>query len=1146
MKLIKLEILNLASLDREVKTVNEEGKTITIGEVINFEEGALKDSTIFSIVGPTGSGKSTILDAICLALYNRAPRYPKDGRKDAQKITVYGEKGEGEKNRLAPTDCRNILTHGKKDGYSKLTFIANNGSIYRAEWSVHFNQKNYDNEVTKLVKIVVENGEPKEESADWNTLPQIIGLEYEQFLRTVLIAQGSFANFLTAKEDERYELLEKLVGCKEMYDCIVREIKAKKDEAVKAYDKLSDSMDNVKQDKLNDEQLAQLEEEIKTLEDAEKKLGEMLQKVKDALQWYADDETKAKAIEEQQKNLTKAQEALDSIMDSIHRLDLHDAIAPAIDMLREIRRLGNEIQDLNGRITANQGEIKQIKENQQASQEALKQLNAQAAEAQKTIEEKTPHIKAARELLVKMDSGKCALEEKLQVKTTARKEQQEAQKALNDNEVQIKAANEAVEKTTQGVKEKEETIAKQKEVLAKAVETIAKDLEAKKKEIEGKDAEELQKNKTLADQACTDLKLAVDVLDRLNNAKTEKSGKTARFDVLFRRNEELVKNLAGIDIEALGKEVETLRKTYTLMTSENWQQHRSALEEGKPCPLCGANHHPYQQDETRFTEVESELGNLLKTMEQTLKEQTENSNAWKGEKDSNAREMNLINDRLEQLEGVILSLENQWDAMYKQHPDFPKSKDELVAMLPTFEQQQKEADAILKQYNQAQQELTRLNEQKERADKAQLDYEQTSRNQLEKAKNELSAAQTKLAEANALTPNLQKQLDEKQQAFNKADEDWKKADEILKTFGEQYRAELNGEHPDVVEERLKKAKEVSDDAVRRKTEEINQREGKLREIQGTLTSQENQVKEAKTKKEAKSAELQQWVEGYNMREDRIRMIDQAVLEAMADATDSWDAIRLEKENRNNAVVSAKTLLDNARQAHEEHQKMKPEKTREELLEEQTQLQASSQYNLLVAARVKKEKHDDAVQKLGNQADELTRLTKAKDDWTTITEAIGSDGKTLRKIAQCYTLRFLIEHANAEIRKFNSRYELQQVKNSLGIRVIDHDRADDVRDTTSLSGGETFIVSLGLALGLSSLSSRNISFENLFIDEGFGTLDPDTLTTVIDSLAMLQSSQGKKVGVISHTDTMSERITTQIRIIKNGNSGSSRIEIYPNQ
>ena len=104
MKFIKLEILNLASLDRAG------------GEVINFEEGALGESNIFSIVGPTGSGKSTLLDAICLALYNRAPRYPrKKGDKD--KMEILGIPDEGEKNRLSPKDCRNILTRGKKEGY---------------------------------------------------------------------------------------------------------------------------------------------------------------------------------------------------------------------------------------------------------------------------------------------------------------------------------------------------------------------------------------------------------------------------------------------------------------------------------------------------------------------------------------------------------------------------------------------------------------------------------------------------------------------------------------------------------------------------------------------------------------------------------------------------------------------------------------------------------------------------------------------------------------------------------------------------------------------------------------------------------------------------------------------------------------------
>lgn len=228
--------------------------------------------------------------------------------------------------------------------------------------------------------------------------------------------------------------------------------------------------------------------------------------------------------------------------------------------------------------------------------------------------------------------------------------------------------------------------------------------------------------------------------------------------------------------------------------------------------------------------------------------------------------------------------------------------------------------------------------------------------------------------------------------------------------------------------------------------------------------------------------------------------------------------------------------------HELLQK-KPDMQKEALLEKKAELENVSNQEL-IDTKARLQRHNMAKELMGNMFAQKQKAEVAKREWEEIADAIGGDGKTLRKIAQCYTLRFLIEHANVEIRKFNSRYELQQVKNSLGIRVVDHDRADDVRDTTSLSGGETFIVSLGLALGLSSLSSRNISFENLFIDEGFGTLDPDTLATVIDSLAMLQSSQGKKVGVISHTDTMSERITTQIRIIKDGNSGSSHIEIYP--
>lgn len=263
---------------------------------------------------------------------------------------------------------------------------------------------------------------------------------------------------------------------------------------------------------------------------------------------------------------------------------------------------------------------------------------------------------------------------------------------------------------------------------------------------------------------------------------------------------------------------------------------------------------------------------------------------------------------------------------------------------------------------------------------------------------------------------------------------------------------------------------------------------------------------------------------------------------MLDARDDWKAIREEKDKRTIRLVAATTSLRDSESRRASCQETKPESSLEQLTSLLGETRGKSRKEELIGIKAILKNHHDAMLKLGSRADHLRRLEEKYCDWKEIYDAIGPEGKTLRKIAQCYTLGFLIRHANAEIRKFNSRYELRQVRNSLGIRVIDHDRADDVRDTTSLSGGETFIVSLGLALGLSSLSSRNISFGNLFIDEGFGTLDPDTLATVIDSLAMLQSSQGKKVGVISHTDTMSERISTQIRIVKNGNTGSSHIEI----
>ncbi|MCR5549523.1 MAG: AAA family ATPase [Bacteroidales bacterium] len=1129
MKLIKLEILNLASLDKAG------------GEVINFEEGALGDSSIFSIVGPTGSGKSTILDAICLALYNRAPRYPrvKGGRKT---IKIYGEPDELEKNRLSPTDCRNILTKGKKEGYSKLTFLANNQCVYRAEWHVKFNVKKFDDVITRLYRFSKDG--KKVEEVEWTQLPNIIGLDYDQFLRTVLIAQGSFADFLTADEEDRYQLLEKLIGCEEMYSRIADEIKTRKDAAVSSFTKENASAEADKQFILDDVQLSTLKAEILQLETAEKQLTESQQKVQQELQWYTDNETKGKAVQTQEQQLATANEELEKYKNHFDQLDLYDALGPAIKLYNEISGLDNEVTGLTKSIGENKVKIEQIKEEKQQKSDELTILNNESQEIKRLSEEAAPHIKNARELLTKMETCQKSLEEKEKRKSDAEKEKEAAKKALNDNSSQIKEAEEAVRIASEKATEIKETVAQTKGKLQQAAKDANEKLTEKKNEIEGIKAEDLQNNKSLTEQALNDLNNALSVIKLLNDSTEEHTNKNNRHKELMQRNGQIDKDLSAINIEKLDNEVKTLRKTYTLMTSEQWTQHRSLLETGAPCPLCGSTEHPYKQDATQYVEAESELKKLLENKESEFNELSQKKTKLSEEKSSNEREMEIIQTRLEELVSIIENSETQWNTIQTAHPDFPKSMDGLNALKPDFEKRKTDAENALNTFNTVQSDISTLTEQKSEADKNQLEYEKTSAEETRKADAELSKAQAQQAGFNALTPNLLLQQNEKEKAYNTAVTEHKKAEDDLNDLKKLYEAELHGEHPDVVEKRLKTAKEENDAKVNTKTEEFNKLEKESSKISGIVNNLQELVTTKSGTRDNKKNELETWINTYNETPDRLRDIDNALVEKAATVDFQWEAIRRKKQECNEKVAAATALLESARTSYNDHQKTKPQSTAEELRNKEEELKNSSQQDQLLAAKTRKQNHDNAQLRLGSKAEKLSQLGKAQKYWTEITDAIGSDGKTLRKIAQCYTLRFLIEHSNAEIRKFNSRYELVQVKNSLGIRVIDHDRADDVRDTTSLSGGETFIVSLGLALGLSSLSSRNISFENLFIDEGFGTLDPDTLATVIDSLAMLQSKQGKKVGVISHTDTMSERITTQIRIVKNGNSGSSHIEIYP--
>lgn len=1136
MKFLQLEILNLASLDKQG------------GEVINFEEGALGESTIFSIVGPTGSGKSTLLDAICLALYNRAPRYPRKKGDKNQSIEIFGAADASESNRLAPTDSRNILTRGKKEGYSKLTFLANNGSIYRAEWHVRFQRVRYENAKTALYKITRNGEEISEETADWNELPNIIGLDYDQFLRTVLIAQGSFANFLTAKENERYELLEKLIGCEETYTNIATEIKKAKDQATDAYNQMAASVEAVKQNLLNDEELAQLKEEIDRLEKAEKELDSQLQAISKDLQWFEENDKQIKQIAICQSDMKQAADTIKEMQAQILRLQLHDEVQPAVNQLQEVERQTQSIHEQEENILKAEGNIKSQESAISESEKALASLKEAVSKAQEQQEKALPVIAEARALKTKMEAAMPNLKEKKEALELAQKENQTAQKDVEENARNIQKWEAETEKANLALKTTKEEIAKQKQVLHEATQAAEQAWEKERNKTAGQNIEELQSHKSAAEKKLQDVQQAIKVVAHLDTATTEKQKNEERIQVLGKRNAEIDEALGKLSIEALEKESLTLRNAYTLMVSEKWEIHRANLTEGKPCPLCGSTTHPYHTDNRQFEEATTELSQLLKAKENLLKLQQKEEKNLSGERKQNDGEVQTLQKQQEKLSGEIATYEEEWKALIAQYPKIPKAEAELKSLLPIYENKAKDASSKLSLFNKIQKEIERLTQLKDKAVKDEAAYESKASTIQNKAQENASTCATKLAEQKALTSNLISQQKSKEEAYGKALQAWNSAKKEMEEWQEKYKQILNGEEPDAAEQRLTAAKDEATKAADTQNENINKLKAELANSKGSHQTMLSQNKTMKENLQAKEKELDLWIEEYNkqLEEKSIEppFIDRNTIREMLHSAEDWNAIRREKDEKEKAVASTTALYQSAEKAHQQHLEHQPAQTRDALLAIQQEYQERSQRNELIAANARMQNHQEAVKLLGDKAETLNLVTQEKDDWTAITDAIGADGKTLRKIAQCYTLSFLIAHANQEIRKFNSRYELQQVKHSLGIRVIDHDRADDIRDTTSLSGGETFIVSLGLALGLSALSSRNISFENLFIDEGFGTLDPDTLATVIDSLAMLQSSQGKKVGVISHTDTMSERITTQIRIIKNGNSGSSHIEIYP--
>ncbi|SFV08480.1 AAA family ATPase [Pseudoduganella namucuonensis] len=307
--------------------------------------------------------------------------------------------------------------------------------------------------------------------------------------------------------------------------------------------------------------------------------------------------------------------------------------------------------------------------------------------------------------------------------------------------------------------------------------------------------------------------------------------------------------------------------------------------------------------------------------------------------------------------------------------------------------------------------------------------------------------------------------------------------------------------------------------------------------------------------EAAAARLLAWLDAYNRgvgaeepaadlfaageaEPDPDRLTLELLLALLSHPADAMRAEREALRALEHAVAMAATVLRERQSQRAQHQQSAPEHgthTADTLALALETLAAERKLADGVAAahRVAIAQDEDKRQRAHAMLAEIERQEAIEQRWARMNDLIGSaDGKKFRNYAQQFTLDVLLGYANAHLSHLARRYQLERIANaanpSLGLLVRDQDMGGETRSVHSLSGGESFLVSLALALGLASLSSNRVRVESLFIDEGFGSLDAETLRVAMDALDGLQA-MGRKVGVISHVQEMTERISTRILV-----------------
>ncbi|MDR0385086.1 MAG: AAA family ATPase [Prevotellaceae bacterium] len=1024
MKILAIRGKNLASLEKEFE--------------VDFTAEPLRSAGIFVITGPTGSGKSTLLDALCLALFDASPRT----NRASENIQVHDV---GDKT-INQRDSRNILRRGATEGHAEVEFASLGGETFRSRWSVRRARSKADGSMQsseiRLYNLSAEKEEPGLKTELLAKISGLIGLSFDQFTRSVLLAQGDFATFLKARQSEKAELLEKLTGT-DIYSRISVAIYEKTKAAEAGWNLVNERIKGT--ELLPEEQIIALESEKTAVQQELATLKKECEILNAQLKWIDNRERLDKDVKQAEADFMAAQKTMEDAGKRFEYISQSESVQDIRDTFGLLNNTRTQLAGYKKNLLTTE---KQREENAKRLSDAQTVL-LNCEKEQETLLEKqkeiTPQILKARELDVRIKA---------------------ANVNTDDAQKEFDAARTAFEKT-------EKQLFEVKNALKRAEKTF---FTLNQWFAANKSYENIAPRTELLINLATDAQTAHEQKEQ--NRKTLASNQTL-----------LEENLK--QSEAMKQEAERLNR---LLPAEIIAL-KVRLTEGEPCPVCGSTHHPATRTE-----------GLQRMKEQELQKA----------KDDNTKQSELLVNEIENRKNEIAR---------------------LSAMIENYTIQYDKA------YRNLENNLSELPDWKDLFERTELkEYLRTRTHQWNSNTEEFTKAQENINKLHTTIENEENKR--KETAENLKAKTERLAD--FRNTAEQLKAErthvLHGKPADTAEKYFTDQQQIITNKLKKATDDKNNLIARQESLNGIISQIQAGITQSDEKCNTMQKEVDKWIEEKGN-------ITYKQLTELFEKDNTW--IQAEKQalqSLTEAETTAKATYAERRKNLEMHNDLpaKPDNetdTKALLQEKLTEKtgRTENRNKRMTEIEVSLSSNAKAKEQIKRLEKELKEKGALAENWKKLNTLLGSaNGSKFKEIAQGYTLETLLSYANKHLQELSPRYQLQRIPGTLALQVVDTDMLNEVRTIHSLSGGESFLISLALALGLSSLSSNRMKVESLFIDEGFGSLDSDTLRIAMDALGQLQT-QGRKIGVISHVTEMTERIAVRIKVTKTSN-GKSEIEV----